>query len=114
MSATVQMNIRIGAALKEAGDSALAEIGLTPSQAVRALWEKTARRGKDLHEVANLLRPTAADEPADGANPVEAGWQAMDEALASLGIDPATPLAATDEDLLEELWDERLAQRGLA
>ncbi len=35
----VQMNVRIDRQLKEAGDTVLAHIGMTPSQAVRALWE---------------------------------------------------------------------------
>ena len=33
------MNVRIDRQLKEAGDTVLAHIGMTPSQAVRALWE---------------------------------------------------------------------------
>ena len=35
----VQMNVRIDRQLKEAGDAVLAHLGMTPSQAVRALWE---------------------------------------------------------------------------
>ena len=35
----IQMNVRIDRQLKEAGDAVLAHIGMTPSQAVRALWE---------------------------------------------------------------------------
>ncbi len=35
----VQMNVRIDRQLKEAGDTVLAHVGMTPSQAVRALWE---------------------------------------------------------------------------
>ncbi|SCH80791.1 addiction module antitoxin%2C RelB/DinJ family [uncultured Collinsella sp.] len=37
--AATQMNIRMDAALKESGNAALARLGYTPSQAVRALWE---------------------------------------------------------------------------
>lgn len=38
MEAAIQMNTRIGRALKERGDAVLAQQGFTPSQAVRALW----------------------------------------------------------------------------
>ena len=36
--------MRLDRELKEAGDAALAELGLTPSTAVRALWEGRAFR----------------------------------------------------------------------
>ena len=38
-SRPVQMNVRMDRQLKEAGDAVLAHIGMTPSQAVRTLWE---------------------------------------------------------------------------
>ena len=37
-----QMNVRIDAETKKQGDRALARIGLSPSEAVRALWEFAA------------------------------------------------------------------------
>ena len=52
MESSTQINIRMDRSLKEAGDAALAQIGLNPSQAVRALWEKASHRGKDLEEVS--------------------------------------------------------------
>ena len=36
---SAQMNVRMDRQLKEAGDAVLASLGMTPSQAVRALWE---------------------------------------------------------------------------
>ena len=41
----VQMNIRMDSTLKEAGNAAIAELGLTPSQVVRALWEYVSVQG---------------------------------------------------------------------
>ncbi len=35
----VQMNVRMNRQLKEAGDAVLSHMGMTPSQAVRSLWE---------------------------------------------------------------------------
>lgn len=39
MDMTVQMNTRLGRAAKTGGDAVLAQHGLSPSQAVRALWD---------------------------------------------------------------------------
>ena len=113
MTASTQMNTRIDPILKTKGDSALAEIGLSPSRAVRALWEKAAKRGKDLEEIAQLLLD-AEDTTPSHENAVEEGWRAMDIAMASLGLDPAAPLPTSDEELLAEFWEERRADRGLA
>lgn len=38
MEATVQMNTRLSRSMKSGGDAVLAQLGLNPSQAVRALW----------------------------------------------------------------------------
>ena len=114
MPASIQMNTRIDPKLKERGDVALAEIGLTPSQAVRALWVKASKRGKDLAELAQLLVGTEEQDGPVGSNPIENGWAAMDAAMISLGIDPARSLVLSDDDLLEEHWAEREHERGLA
>lgn len=41
----VQMNVRIDRQLKEAGDAVLTHIGMTPSQAVRELWQYLTENG---------------------------------------------------------------------
>ena len=41
----IQMNVRIDRQLKEAGDAVLAHIGMTPSQAVRELWQYLTENG---------------------------------------------------------------------
>ena len=118
MEYTIQMNVRMNRDLKKTGDESLALIGLGPSQAVRALWEKASRRGKDLEEIANLLAPAASDGAAfklDGDNPAVRGWAMMDEALRSLGIDADEPWGPVDDDeMLAEALLERMAERGLA
>ena len=43
--AAVQLNVRLDASLREMGNAALDRIGVTPSQAVRALWEYLAVQG---------------------------------------------------------------------
>lgn len=67
MGPMTQLNVRIPTRLKEQGGAALESVGLSPSAAVRALWEKAAKRGKDLDEVEQLLvgepeRPAAPQE----------------------------------------------------
>ena len=37
-----QINVRLDADLKRSGDAALSKAGMTPSQAVRALWQLAA------------------------------------------------------------------------
>ena len=37
-----QINVRLDADLKRSGDAALSRAGMTPSQAVRALWQLAA------------------------------------------------------------------------
>ena len=44
-SRPVQMNVRMDRQLKEAGDAVLAHIGMTPSQAVRELWQYLTENG---------------------------------------------------------------------
>lgn len=41
----IQMNVRIDRQLKEAGDAVLAHLGMTPSQAVRELWQYLTENG---------------------------------------------------------------------
>ena len=42
---SAQMNVRLDSQLKEAGDAVLARIGMTPSQAVRELWQYLTENG---------------------------------------------------------------------
>lgn len=44
-SRPVQMNVRMDRQLKDAGDAVLAQIGMTPSQAVRELWQYLTENG---------------------------------------------------------------------
>ena len=116
MEATAQLNARMSKSLKESGDEALALIGFSPTQAVRALWEKASRRGKDLEEVEALLRGVGAEEEpvtAPDAS-LQAMWDYMDEVYRSLGIDPTVKYdMPSDKELLEEALCERMVERGL-
>ena len=119
MEATVQLNARMNRELKKAGDEALARIGLSPTEAVRALWTKAAKRGADLEEVAELLAPAEAAEEKrklDADSPFAETWEMMDELYRQVGADPRQTRRQDeidDKELLEEALYERMAERGL-
>lgn len=54
-TAVAQVNVRMNRSLKEAGDAALAELGLSPSDVVRKLWEKLSKRGEVALRTAAML-----------------------------------------------------------
>lgn len=54
-SQVAQINVRIERALKEEGDAALAEAGISPSQVVRDLWGRLAQRGEAISDVMAVL-----------------------------------------------------------
>ena len=119
MAEMIQLNARIDRELKAAGDSALSLIGFSPSQAVRALWGKAARRGKDLEEVAELLSQTTGrrlkeEATTEAQDAVRQGWELMDDVYASLGVDLELEHDfPSDDDLLERALFERMAERDL-
>lgn len=128
-STMVQMNVRMDRDLKTRGDAALADIGFSPSEAVRALWVRVAQRGADAAAVQQLLSDGAAtSRPAAGkigVTPeverrlklIEGSAGLVQKMLADAGDSPTPPLddkpydrQAAREDLLdalEERWIER-------
>ena len=113
-TAFTQMNVRIDAALKVAGDDALSSIGLTPTQAVRTLWELAAQRGEQLEKVHQFLRSTEEDGNQNNAKSttLEAGRRIVPDALASLGVsEGAAASVALDDDALKEAAMLERAQR---
>lgn len=119
MEATVQLNARMSRELKKSGDEALALIGLSPTAAVRALWEKASRRGEDLEQVAQLLAPAESVEEnnaLDNDNSFAETWAMMDEFYRQVGVDPRQTRSGddvSDKELLEGALYERMAERGL-
>lgn len=102
----VQMNVRIDRQLKEAGDTVLAHIGMTPSQAVRALWE---------YLVINERMPSkegSAEILSDEANQrfVESraaqGGHIIRDSCLKYGI-PIPEFSGDYDDLYEEAMAER-------
>ena len=140
-TAMVQMNTRIGADEKAAGDKALREAGFTPSAAIRALWNKAACGGEDLQKIVDLLSssssPARASGPAlsndfsmtsgpssTGAASLVRGRELVPTFFAELGITPGAPAEGTPDTMqitgtspfdkeIEAALVERYKERGL-
>lgn len=114
-----QLNVRMGAALKERGDAGLASIGLTASEAVRALWELASSGAQNLAALQRLLADAPAASPRaevlDAGDPLSEGKSLYAAALSQLGLE-AAPVDAgvSDNELLQDTLLERLDEKGLA
>ena len=121
MESTAQINVRMSRSLKQSGDEALALIGLSPTQAIRALWEKASLRGKDLEDVRALLRgggEGVGHEQSRADDVLIEGWTIVERVFAEHGIDygglERPDDMPGDAQLLEEALLDRMAEKGLA
>ena len=107
-----QLNVRMPRALKDAGDAALASVGVSPSEAIRALWERASDRGEGLSQAMRLLFSPATSSAPEPDLP---GPGIVDGALAQLRLSFPTDTrpSPTDNELLEASMEERLQERGL-
>lgn len=116
---TSQMNIRIGSQLKQRGDVALAQLGYTASETVRAVWALAASGGRGMDLLANVLGQGAKLEQAKSLSTADAlaepmPWELFDTYAAQLGSGIAMqPIVCSDSDLLEEETFERMQEKGL-
>lgn len=117
MGAVTQMNVRMGAELKRAGDASLAQAGYTPTQAVHALWSFAARHAGQPSTVSEALsfgEPPDADRREATARKlaaVERGARSMERFLISLGATPETMRSLPIDDRpYEQLRDEAFGE----
>ncbi len=111
-----QVNVRMSAAVKDAGDKALAEVGLSPSEAVRALWEAVSARGETRERVLAALGITHVDAAQRErrakrvalVNRMAARYASLGEAG---GIDPATLPVMDDESWDDLAWEDYVERR---
>ncbi len=68
-TAMAQVNVRINSQLKSQGDEGLAAAGLTPTQAVRAVWELAAQNKNSPNQLKAALFP--AQDEADSNEAAE-------------------------------------------
>ena len=108
-AATAQINVRIDRELKEAGDRELARLGISPSEMVRAVWEKLARGGQDSAEVRRVAvsrpKPSPAPEQLSGLDRIDKAWDSLAEAL---GISLSSFVSPTDDELEEARYQHLL------
>lgn len=111
-----QVNIRMNQGLKRAGDTVLAQMGISPTQLVRAVWAKVACGAQACEDLVRVLAaaPTTSDglavagDAAEGDATVRISRfdriRARQEALArELGLDLASFVPHSDEELTELL-----------
>ena len=122
-SQVAQINVRIERSLKEEGDAALAEAGLSPSQIVRDLWGRLAQRGTALSEVISVL---GSDEyTSDERAAIKARLEILDriahrrdELASRLGLSAADmPIYPDGYEWQERVQQERVRKwdrRGLS
>ena len=115
-----QVNARIDASLKAAGDAALAKAGLTPTKAIRALWQRFAELAdrpekiRELVESSEELGPGERAEQERKLSLAQEGPTIVSRSLTERGI--AVPEGLEElshEELREQVLLERLHERGL-
>ena len=108
-ASTAMLNVRMNRATKEAGDSFLAELGISVSELTRALWEKLARGDSEARrEVERIMAPGIDTGQAEEARQKRAALDRADESwerLAAMMGERAgqgAPQLADDKEVLAE------------
>lgn len=113
-----QMNVRMDAQLKQVGDKAFANAGLTPSQVVRSVWEFGARHIDEPHIIRqafasklDLVEKLELD--CDIAH-IEQATSICSRLREQFGLKAPDHLEELDyRALREEAATERLAERSI-
>lgn len=111
----VQMNVRIGDRLKRAGDDVLLQLGMTPSAAVRGLWEFLVAHQDEPDVVRAVIDPAASQSAQDHKQMRQRTMQAVrsryGQLASSLGIEGvAFSAEPTWDELRDMLYDARLEE----
>ena len=105
----IQMNVRIDRQLKVAGDAVLAQIGMTPSQAVRELWQYLTENGR-----MPVAKRNNDEVPSDdmrskvSSSRVSEGAALISNFYERFSIQKPSPDEAFDYD---ELYDQMMCER---
>ena len=117
--ATAQINARVNPALKQRGDEGLSGAGLSPSQAIRALWELAARNTDNPEAIQRALFPERAEvQEAElsaaqrrRAEAIGKGAHVVEDAYRTMGVVPASPSTDLSFDELQDLaYQERYGE----
>ena len=111
----VQMNVRIGDRLKRAGDDVLLQLGMTPSAAVRGLWEFLVAHQDEPDAVRAVIDPAASQSAQDHKQMRQRTMQAVrsryGQLASSLGIEGvAFSAEPTWDELRDMVYDARLEE----
>ena len=111
-----QMNIRMDSALKVSGNAVIAELGYTPSQVVRALWEFVTVQGTLPPALTHLLRGerSAGTADAEAADRASEGSALLSAFYQRVGIEEPQSGAVDYDELREITAAEQLEKWGLA
>ena len=116
-TASSQLNVRIDSDLKRAGDAVFTSIGLSPSQAVRALWELAANHKDEPERLRAALFPHEEEvsvaahdkEKARKLKLAAQGPHIMEDVIRASGLNPidsSVPELSFD-DLKELAYQEK-------
>lgn len=115
---TTQINVRIDRALKSSGDAALLDAGITPSEAIRAVWELAVRLRDSPQALRAILFPCSAEEAGEEARrraavaaSARAGQEIVPTARRAMGILEETCRAVSASSDDDELYGEALYDR---
>ena len=115
--ATAQMNIRMDASLKSSGNAAIAKLGFTPSQVVRALWEYIVVQGALPGALASSLRAAESEQAvssgSDAGHPDE-GAALVSTFYQTIGIEEPARGGIDYNELHELAAAEQLKKWGLS
>lgn len=111
-----QMNIRMDSALKASGNAVIAELGYTPSQVVRALWEFATIQGTLPSALTHLLRDVEDADTASRDTPDRAseGAALVSSFYQQVGIEEPTSGPIDYGELRELAASEQREKWGLA
>lgn len=113
-----QINVRLDADLKRSGDAALSKAGMTPSQAVRALWQLAASLADRPGALEDILLPSRARaEQREREKAVrrklelmERGSKLFATACRESGIDMVRAQPSDDEGLKRNAYADRYGE----
>ncbi|MDB1866491.1 hypothetical protein PMX26_08660 [Collinsella aerofaciens] len=113
-----QINVRLDADLKRSGDAALSSAGITPSQAVRALWQLAASladRPGALQDILSPGRARAKQREREKAAKhklelIDQGSQLFAAVCRESGIDLARVQPSGNEELKRNAYADRYGE----
>lgn len=109
---TTQMNFRIDRALKNQGDRAFRACGLTPTDAVRRLWEIASQQGDEFKAIEQVLHSSksSANRVAARLQLVEEGSRLFGKTSVSLGSLAGLPFDELKEAVAHAVLEDEDAQ----